>query len=625
LSDAAEVERELSETPTRTREQRSSPHSDADAPLPSKVPYVPLGIRGDHLFLMDAGGIFCALRRRDLTRPVLITLFGASGESSIFHLYPKWHKDTKTGEWVPTVSSSSFNYCLAIKDLVHRCRDAGHFDPESHLRGPFVWRGRDGKGVLQPVLHFGDHLIVGGKRQKLNKLGGYGYVRETSLPPLLSTSVLRSEAPGQWLIQQFGCWRWRYQRLAPTLLTGSVAAAVLNESLPVRPVLAVGGDVHWGKQELLRVIQRVLGPFLLVAHEANEQHIAEMVGWRSLPVLIDPPLAASAISARYMRRPAWMAETARMRPYDGVRFCTDQTAQTLGLREGPSFLELDLSGRPYHHFATIGARDCAERRPLLIRRMVDQLRRLTEDVYPSWRHLLAVQEGETGLVRTIAMQLAAAWVLQRDDVPHEGDFEALQPELDLLMGSEHEWRTPAWLQVLDCVRSVPTSVSPPYGTATLLDKIGVAAGAVVIGETPMLDEGRWTEAQAIDHARRDPEAGRAQQLIGQFGLKVLEDLPDGLKTEDNSGGYRCLAIAISAPARDTQLERMSSWERLNRQGMSIRTLLQAPRARDLRSTMYFAMLGSRHCLVVPLELVTGGLAVADADGVADAWRRAGET
>jgi hypothetical protein len=63
-------------------------------------------------------------------------------------------------------------------------------------------------------------------------------------------------------------------------------------------------------------------------------------------------------------------------------------------------------------------------------------------------------------------------------------------------------------------------------------------------------------------------------LVGQFGIKVLGDLPKELHTDEDPGGYRCVAIAIGAPLRDVQLERMPDWRRLVEQGMSVRTLLQ---------------------------------------------------
>jgi hypothetical protein len=388
-------------------------------------------------------------------------------------------------------------------------------------------------------------------------------------------------------------------------------------------LLAIGGDVLWGKHELLRMIQRVLGPFVVIAHEACEQHITEMVGWDSLAVLIDPPYGASDVQKRtYVRRPTWVSEAAWARRYDGMRFCTDQTANVLGLGNSPNFLELALVGRPNERCGDT-TEDCQNRRPLLVRRMADQFGRLREVILPAWQQLLAVQEGETQLMRTIATLLAGAWVLCRDDDPQESDFEALQPELDRLMGVAHEWRTPAWLQVLDYVRGMPVQL--PYGNTTLLERIEIAAGARAVGEIPMLGpEERWTEARAIEHAKRDPEARRARQLIGQYGVKILNDLPEVIRTADHPGGYRVVAFAVSAPVRDTYLERMTGWGRLVSQGLGFRTLLQAPRAMEHPSTEHFYELNSRHCILVPLDLVIEGMGGEDPEGTAAAWRRAGD-
>jgi hypothetical protein len=615
----------LNERPRRTRAQKSVPPPDAGAvQAPDRVPYVPLGVRGDYLFLLDAGGVFRAHRCKDLNRPTLISIFGTDA-SSIFDLYPtNWEQNKTTGRWEPVVSLKSFNYYLAVRDTVQRCRDAGIFDPEIQLRGRGAWLGRSDKGE-HLVLHLGDHLIVGGKRKSLTSLSGFGYARAPTLRGLSQLPVSGSEAAGDWLIQLFGRWHWQYKRLAPLLLTGAIAGAMLSGALPMRPALAIGGGVLCGKRQLLRAVRRVLGPFVIIAHEADESHISQVVGWDSLAVLIDPPVdALSAKPLRPPRPPTWVAETAavRMRPYDGMRFCTDETANQLGLGDRPHFLELTLGGRPDTRPSAISEDDCRARRPLVLRRMADQFVQLKQTVFPAWLELLEVQEGATELVRTIALLLACAWVLQRDDEPQERNFDALQPELDQLMGMEHEWRRPAWLQVLDCVRRVPVRLSSSSQT-TLLEKIGIAAGVVLDGETPTLDQGgRWTEAQAIEHARRDPQARQAHHLIGQFGIRVLDDLPEVLRTGGDPGGYRCVAIAISAPMRDAELDRMTNWQQLVRQGMNIRMLLQHPKVRSLRSTVHFSVIGSCHCLVMPLDLVLGGLASEDPEGIADAWRKA---
>lgn len=478
-------------------------------------------------------------------------------------------------------------------------------------------------------MNLGDRLVVDGKQKKLTALNGFGYLRAPALaitlPGTGPLSVSSSEAPGAWLVKQFGLCHWQHQRLAPQLLTGAVALAVLDGALSIHPVLAIGGSVQWGAQQVLRMIGSILGPFVAVAYEADEMRVSEAVNWDSLAALIDPSRGgSSARSWRSPRAPSWVGETAsvRTRPYEGMRFCLAGTASRMSLRDDPNFLELALSGRPDPELGVVES-DCKERRVLLVRRMIDQFSRLTGVIFPKWCELLEVQEGDTALARTMAMLLAAAWVLRGDAAPTESDFVALQPDCDQLMGLEHEWRRPPWRQVLDCVRAAPVILSS-YERTTLLDKIGIAVGKVVIGEMPIFEADRWTEERAKAHARSDPAARAAQHLIGQYGLKVLDDLPEKLRTDSDPGGYRCLAVAMSAPLRDQQLEHMSGWQRLLEQGMDIRTLLEAPKARALRSTEHFPTLGSLHCLVLPLDLMIGGSVGDDPGGTEDAWRQMGD-
>jgi hypothetical protein len=229
-------------------------------------------------------------------------------------------------------------------------------------------------------MNLGDRLVVDGKQKKLTALNGFGYLRAPALaitlPGTGPLSVSSSEAPGAWLVKQFGLCHWQHQRLAPQLLTGAVALAVLDGALSIHPVLAIGGSVQWGAQQVLRMIGSILGPFVAVAYEADEMRVSEAVNWDSLAALIDPSRGgSSARSWRSPRAPSWVGETAsvRTRPYEGMRFCLAGTASRMSLRDDPNFLELALSGRPDPELGVVES-DCKERRVLLVRRMIDDER-----------------------------------------------------------------------------------------------------------------------------------------------------------------------------------------------------------------------------------------------------------
>jgi hypothetical protein len=100
-----------------------------------------------------------------------------------------------------------------------------------------------------------------------------------------------------------------------------------------------------------------------------------------------------------------------------------------------------------------------------------------------------------------------------------------------------------------------------------------------------------------------------------YGLRVYHD-------EKNGPGYRQVAVATSTPARERLLER-TGFARLAAQGVTVKnTLSQAPSAVAHGSTVRFAGIGPRHCILLPLDLVVGVAFGDDPEGVAEAWRQA---
>jgi hypothetical protein len=575
----------------RTSPRRSKPKQeppwDVAAQVP-EVPYVPLGVYGDWLFQLDGGRHFRAIKQADLKQSTLISLFGMDAQA-IFRAYPvNWKLDKITGKWSPVVSAKGFNRSQAIADTVARHFSEGVFDPRTQLRGRGAWLDCDDKGKTVLVLHLGDSLLVGKgplRHSPLMKLHGFGYPRRPALPRPHDRPVNAAEAPGVWLRDLFGRWRWECPTLAPWLLTGAVAAAMLDGALLLHPILAIGGGALWGSHDVLLALRRVLGSFVLTARKADD--VDELAGYDSLPAVILPPgEAPSGVQQRLpVRRPAWTADlgAGRMRMHDGMRFCAAESVVQMGIVHHPHLLELGLSGRAPSRAGAVDEDDCDARRPTLLRRMIDQFPRVSE-VYAEWLELLEVQEGRTDLARTLALLLACAWVLERDDKPGGGDFDAVSPDLDRLMGQ----REPPWSRVLGCLRSVPVQ-SSPSSQATLLEKVGIAAGIVVVGETPIFDDGGpWTADKAVRHAREDKWAREARAELGRHGVKVLDELPPSARTADD-GVCRWVAIAWTAELRDMQLQRMGGWLTLQRQGMGLSTLRQAPKVRVL-STVHFPWL-----------------------------------
>ena len=576
---------------------------------PRDLPYVPLGIRGDFYFLLDAGKVFLPVRRRDLGATGLIISLFAGAPGSLSRLYPVMSKGTRQ-----TPAPDSYRHKSAVSDLAALCAKEGPFNPELQIRGRGAWLDRKENGEEQLLVHFGDRLTLDGSPLELTKLNGFAYpAAGPVLPAPCEHQVTRWDASGDWLVQQFSQWHWRYPRLAPRLLTGWVAAALLNGALSHRPCLAISGAAEWGLAELFQTVRQALGGFLAVADEASEQQIADALAWDSLAVLIDPPATPATSQRHSARKPAWAVEHAPAKRFRGMRLCSASTAAVLGLASEPSYLELGLAGRPGNGRIRPSGDEYAARLLALARRIFDEFPRFRDSVLPAWCNLLRVQEGsETASVLTIGTLLSAHWVLTQDGVPNEADFEALGTELDEFMLSERAGHVPAYRQVFDCILGV---VAEPFN-ATVLHEIAEASGYGCDGDANAFEGVTYhrTEREAIRHAENDPAARRAQRRIGQLGFRVLGNEP----------GQRRLAIAPSAPERERLLER-TGYAQLLQRGLTVgNTVIHAPGAERHASTKWFHGLGPKHCVTVPLDLVIGGLVGNDPEGVAEAWDEASD-
>jgi len=122
-----------------------------------------------------------------------------------------------------------------------------------------------------------------------------------------------------------------------------------------------------------------------------------------------------------------------------------------------------------------------------------------------------------------------------------------------------------------------------------------------------------TEAEAIAHAKYDPIALRAVQRIGSLGLKVIGD----------TAGYRRLAIALQAPARQRLLERTSQGAALFGEGLTVTNTLLTGIGSAERSAkaVYFPGLGMSRCITLPLNFVLDRLIGSDPGGATEAWEQ----
>jgi hypothetical protein len=99
-----------------------------------------------------------------------------------------------------------------------------------------------------------------------------------------------------------------------------------------------------------------------------------------------------------------------------------------------------------------------------------------------------------------------------------------------------------------------------------------------------------TEAQASEHARRDPDALKAQQTLGGVGMAIIGDPP----------GRRYLAVADDAPILACALPEMRTRRLRNSVRELLEVLLQIPGARRSETPVEFHGLGTRWATLLPL-------------------------
>ena len=113
----------------------------------------------------------------------------------------------------------------------HACRSAGMYDP-SIVRGRGAWR--DGKHI---VYHAGDKLFVDGYVTRFETYSDtkHRYVAE---PSILRPATRRAtSAQCEDLLTVLDTWGWQHQKIAPKLIAGWLACALVCGALGWRPHL----------------------------------------------------------------------------------------------------------------------------------------------------------------------------------------------------------------------------------------------------------------------------------------------------------------------------------------------------------------------------------------------------
>lgn len=192
-------------------------------------------------------------------------------------------------------SKSGFSWASLADHLMTACRALRVYDP-GNIRGRGAWYDN---GV--PVLHIGNHLIVGGERQDL-VLPGSKFVYEDAIPLVERVALPLSNMDANQLFKICGSLRWE-KKVSGRLLAGWIALAPICGALNWRPAIWLTGAAGAGKSWIVKeIIRASLGSFsLYVKSKTTEPYLRQKLGSDALPVLFDEAEREDVASAARMK------------------------------------------------------------------------------------------------------------------------------------------------------------------------------------------------------------------------------------------------------------------------------------------------------------------------------------
>jgi hypothetical protein len=395
--------------------------------LPKGCPVVPLGVRGDICYYLDA---LCQLREvkdKDHARLRVQNLFGHLSDM----LEEYWPRKTKIdNDWVVT----GWKPEAAAQALMGAAAECGVWSPFGRVRGAGAWLGADG----ELILHLGDRLLIlepGHKARKANP----GVVSDQVYPaaprtqrPADKPQLGGERGPAAELLSILKTWNFRRGEVDAVLLLGWIGAGMLGGALKWRPVLWTTGGKHTGKSTLQDLLEWIMGPNgLLHTGDASEAGIRQTLGHSALPVAIDE--AESEEDNRRLNALVKLARNAASGSL-GVRGGSDHNAASFVLRSCVMFSSIllpPLLGQDRSRMAILELGKLGSTKPPVISqarmdKMGQALRRRLVDGWDRWPQTLeAYRQGlaDVGHVGrgcdVFGTLLACADLLMHDGLPDE--------------------------------------------------------------------------------------------------------------------------------------------------------------------------------------------------------------
>jgi len=246
--------------------------------LPPDCPVLPLGVDGSaNWFLDPIGQLYC------YTKP-----YGQADTLELFrgrHLYlywawPKWGRG-KGDDGKP--ACDGWRNEKARETLIAACTAKGPWNAVERVRGRGSWTDPDG-GL---VVHTGENVLIGGRRQPPGEINGSVYPTRPAIPDPWPTPVEDKDNPAKLLRPLLQSWNWARPYVDPQLLLGWIGAALLSGALPWRPAVFITGDKGTGKSTLQELIKGLLGDWLIQAVDTSAAGLYQRVGHDCLPIAVD--------------------------------------------------------------------------------------------------------------------------------------------------------------------------------------------------------------------------------------------------------------------------------------------------------------------------------------------------
>lgn len=188
-------------------------------------------------------------------------------------------------DWLlyPCKSVGSRPFWEALPErMMADCRERGIFDPTS-VRGYGSWR--DGGRI---VFNDGAKLLIDGQKVRISDFRDTEFIYVSARKRLGPACDIATAVEGKAFADALGLWAWETPDIAPRLVAGWVACALVCGVLDWRPHLWITGAKGTGKSTLDRLIQGVLGRLAhAVQGPTTEAGIRQSLNSDARPVIFD--------------------------------------------------------------------------------------------------------------------------------------------------------------------------------------------------------------------------------------------------------------------------------------------------------------------------------------------------